>query len=153
MSTLSRFYPRGPVDVRSWLQPLAAEGSIQPMPGWEWIHTPGHTRGHVSLWRESDRTLIVGDAFITTAQESAYAVLMQEPELHGPPMYYTTDWENARVSVEQLAALEPETVITGHGPAMHGAAMREALQQLAREFDRVAIPAQGRYVERPKMPK
>jgi glyoxylase-like metal-dependent hydrolase (beta-lactamase superfamily II) len=146
MSTLSRFYPRGPIDVSQWLTTLPADGSVPAMPGWQWIHTPGHTRGHVSLWRDSDRTLIAGDAFITTAQESAYAVLTQKPELHGPPMYYTTDWDNARASAERLAALEPEVVITGHGPPMRGPAMREALQALARDFDRVAVPKQGRYV-------
>jgi hypothetical protein len=46
----------------------------------------------VSIWREEDRALIAGDAFITTDQESAYAVLRQEPELHGPPQYFTPDW-------------------------------------------------------------
>ena len=41
------------------------------MPGWRWVHTPGHTAGHVSLFRDADRTLIAGDAFVTTKQESA----------------------------------------------------------------------------------
>jgi glyoxylase-like metal-dependent hydrolase (beta-lactamase superfamily II) len=146
MSALSRYYPRGPVDVRPWLHALPEDGAVPGMPGWRWIHTPGHTPGHVSLWRESDRTMIVGDAFITTKQESAYAVATQRPELHGPPMYYTPDWPRARTSVERLAALEPELVVTGHGPAMRGAEMREALHTLAREFDRVAVPEHGRYV-------
>jgi glyoxylase-like metal-dependent hydrolase (beta-lactamase superfamily II) len=153
MSTLSRFYPRGPIDVSRWLAELPEDGRVPAMPGWQWIHTPGHTRGHVSLWRASDRTLIVGDAFVTTGQESAYSVLTQKPELHGPPMYYTTDWDNARASVERLAGLQPETIITGHGPPMHGPAMREALDTLAREFDHVAIPKQGRYVDAPKRPR
>jgi glyoxylase-like metal-dependent hydrolase (beta-lactamase superfamily II) len=153
MSTLSRFYPRGPIDVSRWLAPLPADGSVPAMPGWQWIHTPGHTRGHVSFWRDEDRTLIVGDAFVTTAQESAYSVLTQKPELHGPPMYYTTDWDNARASVERLAELRPEIIITGHGPPMRGPAMREALETLAREFDLVAIPKQGRYVDAPKRPR
>jgi hypothetical protein len=39
------------------------------MPGWRWMHTPGHTEGHVCLFRNSDRTLIAGDAFTTTKQE------------------------------------------------------------------------------------
>lgn len=153
MSTLSRFYPRAPVDVSAWLTELPPDGRVPAMPGWQWIHTPGHTRGHVSFWRASDRTLIAGDAFVTTAQESAYSVLTQKPELHGPPMYYTADWDNARASVERLAALEPETIITGHGPPIHGPAMREALNTLAREFDHVAIPKQGRYVDAPKRPR
>ena len=149
MSTLSRFYPRGPVDVSRWLQPLPADGSVPGMDGWQWIHTPGHTPGHVSLWHESERWLIAGDAFITTAQESAYAVLTQRAEVHGPPQYFTQDWEQARASVERLAALEPELAITGHGRAMAGDGLRRALHALARDFDRVAVPERGRYVRDP----
>lgn len=146
MALMSRFFPRGPIDVSGWLRTLPEDGAVPGMPGWRWLHTPGHTPGHVSLWRESDRTLIAGDAFITTKQESAYAVATQRPELHGPPMYYTPDWPRARSSVERLAGLEPELAVTGHGPAMRGAGMRQALHALAREFERVAIPEQGRYV-------
>jgi glyoxylase-like metal-dependent hydrolase (beta-lactamase superfamily II) len=146
MSALSRFYPRGPVDVRARLRPLPADGSLPGMPGWRWIHTPGHTPGHVSLWRETDRIIIAGDAFITTNQESAYAVALQRPEMHGPPMYFTPDWVSARASVEKLAALEPEIAVTGHGHSMAGPEMRQALHTLARDFDRIAVPEQGRYV-------
>ena len=149
MAAMSRLFPRGPVNVGRWLHELPADGSVPGMPGWRWIHTPGHTPGHVALWRERDRTIIAGDAFITTKQESAYAVATQRPELHGPPMYYTTDWDQSRASVERLAALDPELVISGHGPALEGAAMREALHTLAREFDRVAVPREGRYVREP----
>jgi glyoxylase-like metal-dependent hydrolase (beta-lactamase superfamily II) len=149
MSMLAPLYPRGPVDVSRWLQTLPHDGSVPHMPGWRWLHTPGHTPGHVSLWRKADRTIVAGDAFITTRQESAYAVTVQEPEMHGPPMYYTTNWENARISVELLASLEPERVITGHGPAMQGAEMRAALKDLARNFDRLAVPDEGKYVDRP----
>lgn len=105
MSLLSPLYPRGPIDVGRWLRTLPLDGHIPEMPEWNWIHTPGHTPGHVSLWRDTDRTLIAGDAFITTRQESAYAVTVQEPEMHGPPMYYTTNWEDARVSVERWRPL------------------------------------------------
>ena len=149
MSALSPLYPRGPVDVTPWLRILPGDGSVPPMPGWRWLHTPGHTPGHVSLWREADRTVIAGDAFITTVQESAYAVAVQRPELHGPPMYYTQNWEQSRASVQRLAALEPELAVTGHGPAMRGAEMRAALHILARDFDRIAVPEHGRYVEDP----
>lgn len=146
MSALSPLYPRGPVDVSGRLQPLP-ENQVPFMPGWTWIHTPGHTPGHVSLWRDSDRTLVAGDAFITTNQESAYSVAVQKPEMHGPPMYYTTDWASARVSVEALADLKPENVVTGHGPPMSGPEMRGALRQLADDFDAIAVPEEGRYVQ------
>ena len=149
MSLLAPLFPRGPLDVGLWLQALPEDGSMPFMPGWRWIATPGHSVGHVSLWREADRSLIAGDAFITTAQESAYAVAVQAPELHGPPMYFTADWQQAAASVRVLAALEPETVVTGHGQAMRGPAMRESLHRLASEFERVAVPEAGLYADRP----
>ena len=52
-------------------------------------------------------------------------------------------------SVEALAALEPELAITMHGPAMQGPEMRAALHRLAQDFDRVAVPEQGRYLGNP----
>jgi glyoxylase-like metal-dependent hydrolase (beta-lactamase superfamily II) len=149
MALFSSLYPKGPIDVSHRLVTLPPDGSVPFMEGWRWIHTPGHTPGHISLWREHDRTLVAGDAFITTSQESAVAVAAQLPEIHGPPMYYTPDWESSRTSVQKLAALEPELVVTGHGPAMRGPEMRRALQILASEFDEVAVPRQGRYVGAP----
>ena len=149
MSRLSPLFPRSPVDVRRWLHALPEDGSVPFMPGWRWLHTPGHSVGHVSFWREADRGLIAGDAFITTAQESAYAAATQAPELHGPPMYFTADWEASRNSVEALARLQPEYAVTGHGRAMHGAAVRTALDRLARDFVQVAVPPDGQYVLHP----
>ncbi len=150
MSVLAPLYPRGPIDVRRWLRTYPQDGSVPGMAGWRWIHTPGHAAGHVSFWREADRTLIAGDAFITTAQESAYAVAVQAPEIHGPPMYFTHDWQAAKDSVRRLAGLAPECVVTGHGRAMEGEAMREALNTLAATFDDVAVPKVGRYVGDPQ---
>jgi glyoxylase-like metal-dependent hydrolase (beta-lactamase superfamily II) len=149
MSVLSPLYPRGPINISSRLIDLPTNGNVPPMPGWKWLHTPGHTPGHISLWRESDRTLIVGDAFVTTAQESVYAAATQRPELHGPPMYFTPDWQSAKASVQQLAALEPEVAVPGHGRAQRGAELRDALHTLARDFDKVAVPDHGKYVLNP----
>ena len=149
LARLSPLYPTRPVDVSGHLRTLPEDGTVPPLPGWRWIHTPGHAPGPVSLWRAADRTLIVGDAFVTTAQESAYAVAVQEPELHGPPMYLTVDWDAARASVRTLAALEPERVITGHGRPLQGPEMRRALNALAERFDAVAVPKQGRFLDEP----
>jgi glyoxylase-like metal-dependent hydrolase (beta-lactamase superfamily II) len=153
MAAAAGFYPRGPVNVGGRLTTLPVDGSIPGMPGWRWIHTPGHSAGHVSFWRESDRSLIVGDAFVTTGQESIYSVALQSPEMHGPPMYYTTEWDKAKDSVRRLSALAPEVVLTGHGMPMHGPEMRAALQRLAAEFDRIAVPPRGMYLAHPARPE
>jgi hypothetical protein len=96
----------------------------------------------VSFWHHPTRSLVVGDAFVTTPQESIYAAIIKKPEMHGPPMYFTSDWKSARQSVERLSGLTPELVITGHGEAMQGARMRRALMELADYFDEVATPQQ-----------
>ncbi|MBY0528259.1 MAG: MBL fold metallo-hydrolase [Gemmataceae bacterium] len=150
MAFLSRLYPRGPIDLGNRVRALPANGSIPAMPGWRWVHTPGHTAGHVSLFRDIDRTLLAGDAFVTTKQESALSALLRlGPHVHRPPAYYTTDWDAARRSVEALAQLSPEVVATGHGLPMSGEEMRQQLEELARDWDRLARPAHGRYVREP----
>lgn len=149
LATLSPLYPTRPIDVSSRLRALPADGSVPAMPGWRWLHTPGHTPGHVSLWREADSTLIAGDAIVTTAPESVYAIAFETTELHGPPLFFTVDWDKAERSVALLAALKPALVITGHGRAMQGPEMNAALQVLTRNFAAVAVPGQGRYVEQP----
>lgn len=149
MSFLSRLYPRGPIDLGDRVQPLPADGSVPEMPGWRWIHTPGHTAGHVSLFRDSDRTLIAGDAFVTQCQESALGVLAQRRKVRRPPAYYTTDWQTARHSVEMLSQLRPNVAATGHGVPMYGEPMRQQLEHLLRDWGRVAVPSHGRYVQQP----
>ncbi|CAL78966.1 conserved hypothetical protein; putative Metallo-hydrolase/oxidoreductase [Bradyrhizobium sp. ORS 278] len=144
LATLSPLFPTSPVDVGTQLRELPADHSVPFMPDFRWIHTPGHAPGHVSLWREHDRLLIAGDAIVTTAQESVYASVTQAPEMHGPPMYFTPDWAAARDSVRAIDALSPEMAITGHGAAMRGQEMKQALAELARDFDSVAVPEDRR---------
>jgi glyoxylase-like metal-dependent hydrolase (beta-lactamase superfamily II) len=140
MPKLSPLFPRSPVDVSERLHPLPVDGTIPYLEGWRWLHTPGHTPGHVSLWREADRTLIAGDAVITTGQESAYEVATQQFEMHGPPRYFTPDWDSAGTSVRKLAELAPDVLVTGHGRAAAGPEMRSALTLLAQRFQEIAPP-------------
>jgi glyoxylase-like metal-dependent hydrolase (beta-lactamase superfamily II) len=153
IALMSPLFPRGPVNVSQSLQILPSDGSVPPLPGWKWIHTPGHTPGHVSFWREDDGVLVVGDAFITTAQESAYSVALQKPEMHGPPMYFTQDFGASKVSVDRLIALEPEVAVVGHGLAMRGPLLRKSLEELSSHWQEVAVPDGGDYVEHPARPE
>ncbi len=144
MPLMSPTLPRGPIDVRERLRALPGEGaelSLAELPGWKLLHTPGHTPGHVSLFRESDGTLLVGDAFRTTPAESFFAAnFTQRAELHGPPSYFTSDWESAKVSVRKLSALEPRTVVPGHGKPLAGLEVAGSLRKLAENFERIAVP-------------
>jgi glyoxylase-like metal-dependent hydrolase (beta-lactamase superfamily II) len=144
LAALSPLFPTSPIDLKGRLRELPADHSVPHMPGWRWMHTPGHSPGHVSLWRPSDGFLVAGDAFVTTKQESVYAAVTQAPEMHGPPAYFTPDWESAKRSVVSLALLAPEIVVTGHGAAMRGPAMRVVLNDLAEHFDTLAVPAHHR---------
>ncbi|MCX7569294.1 MBL fold metallo-hydrolase [Tumebacillus sp. DT12] len=147
VAMMSPMFPNDPIDLGERVRALPTDGSIPVLPGWQSIHTPGHTQGHISLFRESDRTMISGDAFITTKQESVWHVLTQEQEIHGPPMYFTPDWEAAWNSVKKLERLKPRVVVTGHGLPMQGEELAQGLSKLAREFDTMAIPEHGRYVK------
>src|SRR5215216_1532782 len=53
--------------------------------GFQVLDTPGHSRGHQSLWRESDRVLIAGDV-MTTANSLTFM-----PGLHEPFGFFTPD--------------------------------------------------------------
>lgn len=80
------------------------------------LDTPGHTAGHVSLWRERDRVLICGDVF------TGMHLLTTKVGLHQPPALVTPDPARNRESERRLADLEPDIVCFGHGPVLRGAA-------------------------------
>lgn len=149
MGRTSFLFPRTGINLGERVRALPTDGTIPPMPEWRYFHTPGHTPGHISLFRDRDRALLAGDAFITTQQESLSSVMMQEEIMHGPPMYFTQDWEEAKRSVQLLASLDPEIAVTGHGPTLRGQGLRMALHWLADHFDEAARPRDGRYVREP----
>jgi glyoxylase-like metal-dependent hydrolase (beta-lactamase superfamily II) len=146
---LSPVFPEKGIDLGDRVQALPESKDVPGMPGWRWVHTPGHSPGHVSLFRASDQILIAGDAVSTTRQESAYAVMTQRKELAGPPAYFTIDWNKAEQSVTTLASLKPALVAAGHGEPMHQPSLPEDLAALARDFDYRVRPSHGRYVNHP----
>lgn len=149
MSVVSPAFPTGPFNISEHIQLLPQDGSLPFLPDWKYVHTPGHSPGHISLWRRRDRVLIAGDAFVTTRQESVWSVMMQTKKITGPPRYFTYDWDAAAKSVKTLADLEPEIVATGHGQVMKGEQMRKMLHKLADDFYEVAVPSHGRYTREP----
>lgn len=149
MATMAFLYPNSPINIWKHLKVLPSDGTIPVLPEWRYIHTPGHTPGHVSFFRESDKVLIAGDAFVTTNQESAISVMFQSRIISGPPKYFTCDWEAAGNSVDELARLQPKTAATGHGQPMRGKELQKALQHLTQSFQKESIPEHGRYVPNP----
>ncbi|WP_077624974.1 MBL fold metallo-hydrolase [Sediminibacillus massiliensis] len=147
VAKMSPMFPNHGINIAEYVQALPSDHSVPGMEGWEWVHTPGHTEGHVSLFRERDRSLIAGDAFVTVHQESLYKVMTQKQEISGPPKYLTTDWKAAKESVIKLNELGPLIAATGHGIPMTGDFLAEELQKLTDHFDDIAIPEHGRYVD------
>ena len=62
IACMSRIFPHGGYDVGDQGASLPTDGSVPGLPGLRWVHTPGHTHGHVSRYRPSDRLLRAGDA-------------------------------------------------------------------------------------------
>ena len=142
---LARFFPSSGYDFGRRVRPLPSDGSVPHLPDWQWLHTPGHSPGHVSLWREGDRTLLSGDAVATLDLDSWAAQVTHAREIDRPPVPFTPDWDAADASIRDLAELRPRALGAGHGRAItHGLA--ERLDRYAEESHR---PREGRYVPVP----
>jgi hydroxyacylglutathione hydrolase len=77
--------------------------------GFTVLESPGHSRGHVAYWRESDGVLILGDVFNNMNVKTGI------PGLHEPPEVFTPDPARNRESGRRLAALRPRLTCFGHG--------------------------------------
>lgn len=80
--------------------------------GFRVVHTPGHARGHVVFFRESDRVAICGDVI----RNMSYATGL--PGIKEPPPVFTYDMDENRRSIRKLAELNPSLILPGHGPAV-----------------------------------
>jgi hydroxyacylglutathione hydrolase len=105
--------PMRRIQERFWVGPphpvsrVLREGD--EVAGFTVLDTPGHTRGHISFWRESDRVLILGDVL------NNMNLMTGIPGLHQPPALFTTDPQRNRASIRRLAALRPALALFGHG--------------------------------------
>jgi glyoxylase-like metal-dependent hydrolase (beta-lactamase superfamily II) len=146
MAYMASVYPATPADLGAHAIALPEDGTIPGFKEWRYIHTPGHTFGHISLFRDNDKVLIAGDAFITTKGESAMqAIFLQTKKVSRPPAYFTPDWQAANDSIKKIIALAPEVVATGHGKPMNGKEMRSQLHYLHEHFYEESVPQHGRY--------
>jgi len=97
-------FPAQPVDRK------LAEGD--EVGGFQVLDTPGHSPGHISLWRESDRVMVCGDVF------NNMNLVTTVVGLHQPPSLFTVDPALNRTSMRRIAALEPALLLVGHGPPL-----------------------------------
>lgn len=147
VAKMSSLFPNESIDLGDYLKPLPDDGTVPHLPDFRWLHTPGHSVGHVSLFRDKDKLLLAGDAFVTVRQDKLYKVMTQEVEISGPARYLTADWEASKQSVERLAALQPKVAVTGHGLPMSGEQLGDSLTYLVENFTEIAIPDYGEYVD------
>jgi glyoxylase-like metal-dependent hydrolase (beta-lactamase superfamily II) len=98
-----RFWVGPPHPVARWLK----EGD--EVAGFTVLETPGHTRGHLTFWRERDRVLILGDVL------NNMNLMTGIPGLHEPPHMFAVDPAQNRASARRLAALRPSLACFGHG--------------------------------------
>lgn len=84
--------------------------------GFAVLDTPGHSLGHVSYWREADRTLVLGDVL------GNMDIYTGVPGLREPKACVTPDPERNRESIRRLGELEPALVLFGHGAPLRDTA-------------------------------
>lgn len=75
-------------DLTGVVQPFDPQAGVPGLPGWA-AHTPGHTPGHLTLYRRSDGVLITGDAVVTVDLNSLLGILTNRQGVFGPPRYST----------------------------------------------------------------
>jgi glyoxylase-like metal-dependent hydrolase (beta-lactamase superfamily II) len=142
---LSRFMPYRARDLGDRIRELP-DGPLAGLANWEWIATPGHSPGHVSYFRSSDRVLLAGDAFATMNMDSWTGLIGGKMELARADAPYNMDWEATRTSLKKLADLRPNVAGCGHGKPMRDGTLPDRLQHFAKSF---RPPRRGRYAAVP----
>ena len=145
MAFLSRFTPSRTRDLGERIRELKTS-EVPGAAGWEWLATPGHSPGHISFFRQSDRVLLAGDAFATMNMDSWIGLVTGKQALARAGAPYNTDWGATYTSVKQLASLRPNVAGCGHGIPRCDANLPTRLERFAGRF---RAPRTGRYVRVP----
>jgi glyoxylase-like metal-dependent hydrolase (beta-lactamase superfamily II) len=125
--------------LKEVVQAFDPGATIPGLLDWECIHTPGHTPGHVALFRTTDRVLITGDAIVTVDLNSFWGIFLwglriDKQRVSGPPWYSTWNKKAAKESVSLLAGLKPRVLASGHGVPMAGDSVAVELSAFADRF-------------------
>jgi len=84
------------------------------------LHLPGHSRGHLGVWVEHLRTLAISDAILGDSVPFADGT----PSF--PPTYRFVD--DYLATIDTVADLAPETLLTAHYGEFHGSDVAKFLQ-------------------------
>ncbi|MCI0344887.1 MAG: MBL fold metallo-hydrolase [Chloroflexi bacterium] len=85
------------------------------------IHNPGHTPGHTAyLWPAHGGVLFTGDTLTNFGRVRLG--------------FFNGDWPMTKVAARQLAALDFDSVVFGHGPPIVG----RAVARVRRDVERIA---------------
>jgi glyoxylase-like metal-dependent hydrolase (beta-lactamase superfamily II) len=137
---ITRALPRRTVErmTRSPLKDIVQtlpgpEAEVPGLLGWECIHAPGHSPGHVVFFRRNDRVLIAGDAVLTAP---LIGMLPAMQRISRPAWFVSWDWELTKAAFTTVAELEPRVLATGHGTPMTGDKVAGELRDFASRFRR-----------------
>ncbi|HEX6746242.1 MAG TPA: MBL fold metallo-hydrolase [Longimicrobium sp.] len=100
---------------------IVLTGARGPLPGgggWEWIHTPGHSPGHVTVYHPERRILITGDHVLPRISPNI-----------GADMYASEPLSDYLASLRALRELPVDLVLPSHG---------EPFEDLASRIDAIA---------------
>ena len=119
--------------LASWMGPpeamdlLLQGGERLRLAADDWLtvyHVPGHTPGHLCLYNPEERYALIGDAIFGLSQ------LDTEGNWSAPPPYTSVD--AYRGTLQTLAALEIDLLLTCHYPIMRGEAVRRFIDDSRR---------------------
>jgi glyoxylase-like metal-dependent hydrolase (beta-lactamase superfamily II) len=127
-----------PVLMRLWDDgPVGIDGTVEEgdhVAGFEVVHFPGHARGLIGLWRESDRLAVVSDVIYLMDSVRLGKPLPPGEDAVVPHPAFGWDQQKTKESGHKLASLEPRTVAAGHAKPLHGENLRETLERAAEKY-------------------
>jgi len=112
--------------LASWMGPaepmdiLLRAGERIRRTGDEWLtvlHVPGHTPGHICFYNPDHRYAIIGDAIFGRSQVDTAG------NWSAPPPYTSVD--SYRTTIQTIAALDLDLLLTCHYPVMRGQEIRQ----------------------------